>query len=524
MFYSGASLIASVFSKFVSILNTFKKQNNMQTKENEMDIDLLKNTKKDIISSISSTSHLSNENVRYLTYKQHMLDFIKSLCDDDIPIVRRSAIISLGKMIHVLTDTQEVITEYLPLFLQLAKDDQDNVRVFAIDTLLQFHSIFTYEQTKNYLLHPIRQLLLDTAWRVRYISADKFIDICHMLDSETICNSMINYFIRLLTDTEPEVRAVAISKIPMVSEMIGVQLSVEKLIPVVCELVVDDNKYARASLASIIIPFCYQLPHKIVIDHILKCILKILNDEYPNVRLHVISNICGGMGEDESQEKNENKNNDKKFDISLLEESILPSITELTLNGDWRVRLGIIEKFPALAKKFGVELFDNKLFNLCMASLEDTVADVRFSAASNLYVIANTFDEQSKHESKYVPYEWTRMKCIPTMIKKSHACTNYLYRMVYLLAYQYLCESMGVELNDVLIAEIVHALEKDDVPNVKFKACQILRFLVLKGLVHVKHYQSIIHKLKYLLSTDIDPDVQYFAEKCYECVIDVYQQ
>ena len=47
----------------------------------------------------------------------------------------------------------------------------------------------------------------------------------------------------------------------------------------------------------------------------------------------------------------------KKFDISLLEESIIPSIMELTLDNDWRVRLGIIEKFPALAKQFGIKFF-----------------------------------------------------------------------------------------------------------------------------------------------------------------------
>merc|ERR1719436_2405871 len=134
----------------------------------------------------------------------------------------------------------------------------------------------------------------------------------------------------------------------------------------------DSNKYARASLVSVIIPFCYMLPHQIVIDHILSCILKILKDEYPNVRLHVISNICDHETEREEDDsatnhaieyeevtieidangneikeimngkdrmdvdvdgkerkyktiKRKKKPDDrKKFDISLLEESIIP--------------------------------------------------------------------------------------------------------------------------------------------------------------------------------------------------------
>eukprot|EP00488_Nonionellina_sp_1-RS-2012_P003084 TRINITY_DN62_c0_g1_i2.p1 TRINITY_DN62_c0_g1~~TRINITY_DN62_c0_g1_i2.p1 ORF type:complete len:116 (+),score=41.51 TRINITY_DN62_c0_g1_i2:256-603(+) len=51
----------------------------------------------------------------------------------------------------------------------------------------------------------------------------------------------------------------------------------------------------------------------------------------------------------EKQIETRAQNKMKQFDISLLEQSIIPSIMELTLDNDWRVRLGIIEKFPALA-------------------------------------------------------------------------------------------------------------------------------------------------------------------------------
>merc|ERR1711933_135861 len=170
-------------------------------------------------------------------------------------------------MVSVLTDCNEVLTSYLPLFKKLVGDDQDNVRVFAIETLIQFSHIFDSKLVVDHLLYHTRLLALDQAWRVRYIAADNFIKLCKMLDTETIRHSMINYFIRLLQDQEPEVRAVAISKIPGIARLIGVDLSVSKLIPIISkELIVDSNKYARASLASVIIPFCYLLPHQIVIE------------------------------------------------------------------------------------------------------------------------------------------------------------------------------------------------------------------------------------------------------------------
>ena len=103
-------------------------------------------------------------------------------------------------------------------------------------------------------------------------------------------------------------------------------------------------------------------------------------------------------------EKNSETSSDmKNFDISLLEESIIPSITELTLDNDWRVRLGIIEKFPNLAKKFGQECFNLRLFDLRIALLSDNVREI--------------FDDK-----------WVFNKLIPELMTK-----HYLHRIIYLL-------------------------------------------------------------------------------------------
>ena len=522
--------------------------------------------------TLQKDAQSDEERSRFDGYKQQMLLLLTSLCDDSIPIVRRSAIITLGKMVSVLSDCNEVLTSYLPLFKKLANDDQDNVRVFAVETLIEFSHIFDNKLVLDHLLYHIRLLALDQAWRVRYIAADNFIKLCKMLDTETIRDSMINYFIRLLQDQEPEVRAVAISKIPGISRLIGVDLSISKLIPIISkELITDSNKYARASLASVIIPFCYLLPHQIVIDHILSCILKILKDEYPNVRLHVISNICDHEEEREDDDAEKSKSTEieieveyeeevtvevdengneieavpddrrmdvdenasdsgnkqehyktikrkkkrmekkqshkmKKFDISLLEESIIPSIMELTLDNDWRVRLGIIEKFPALAQQFGLKFFNDRLFDLCLASLEDNVADIRLSAASNLSQIATIFNNFNKDN-----YKWTTTKLIPALITKIHDSKHYLHRLIYLLSFKYLSENLGVDKNGDLVKEIMHFLSEDVVANVRFKACQIVKFLIKHKLIHSEYLKVIRLKLQHMIHHDDDVDVRYFA-------------
>jgi len=478
---SGATLIANAFCKFVSLLSI------APTKDHE----------------------------RLEGYKKEMLTLLIELVSDSIPIVRRSAMITLGKMVAALSDVPEVLRWYLPLFKKLAGDDQDNVRVFAVDTLLQIGRILSPAEVKEHLLYHIRLLALDQAWRVRYIAADKLIALCELLDAETIRESMINYFIRLLQDQEPEVRAVAISKIPGMSALVGVELSVEKLIPIVTgELITDSNKYARASLASIIIPFCYLLPHKVVTQHILDCILKILKDEFPNVRLHVISNICDERPKElkkDSSLKAEENPEMRRFDISLLEESIIPSIMELTLDNDWRVRMGIIEKFPALAKQFGLAFFNERLLDLCLASLEDNVADIRLAAAQNLFAITKTFAEER--------FAWTKATLMPAMMAKMRASKHYLHRSVYLLGMRYLVEALGSEDGKGLVTEIVRVMCSDSVANVRFKACQIVRFLVTKGLVCEGEMDGVQMKLRALIQTDDDADVRFFAERSLEAMM-----
>ena len=57
--------------------------------------------------------------------------------------------------------------------------------------------------------------------------------------------------------------------------------------------------------------------------------------------------------------------------ISQLSQSLLPAIVELAEDSKWRVRLAIIEYMPLLAVQLGVEVFEEKLNQLCMQWLID---------------------------------------------------------------------------------------------------------------------------------------------------------
>jgi len=479
------------------------------------------------------------ERERLSAAKEALLGLLRDLVADSIPIVRRQALVTLGAMVRALSGggeghraarSEEAVALYLPLFKKLAGDEQDNVRVFAVETLLAFWPLLGRPQVADHLLYHIRLLALDSAWRVRYIAADHFIALCSMLDAATIRDSMSSYFVRLLEDQEPEVRAVAISKIPGICRLIGAPLAIERLIPAVKALVADSNKYARASLASVLIPFCHLLPHHVVTEQLLQCILSVLKDRFPNVRLHVISTICneaeaegdGDGGGGDGNGSGDGESGADRFDIALLEESIIPSVLELTLDSDWRVRLGIIDKFAALAKCFGPRFFAERLFELSLAALEDNVADIRQSAASNLLAIAKVLDAAEADPDGAAdrePLHWASNELFPSLLRKARASKHYLHRIAYLRAFRFLAEGMGPLRSDAVIAEILHFLEKDPVANVRFKAAQIVAFLADHDRIRRALLEDLAApKLDAAVDGDDDPDVVYFAQQCRDAV------
>lgn len=147
------------------------------------------------------------------------------------------------------------------------------------------------------------------------------------------------------------------------------------------------------------------------------------------------------------------------------------------------------------------------MFDLCLASLEDNVADIRLSAASNLYEIMNVFDN-----------EWATNKLIPSLIEKIHASNHYLHRLIYLLSFKYLSEGLGVSNNDHLIKEIVHFMTNDQVANVRFKSCQIITFLATNKLIHESLIDGIHKKLQIIIENDDDVDVRYFAQQSIQAL------
>lgn len=148
--------------------------------------------------------------------------------------------------------------------------------------------------------------------------------------------------------------------------------------------------------------------------------LQMLKDEFPEVRLHIISKL---------ELVNQGQCNSHSLlaiyllipclviGIDLLSQSLLPAIVQLAEDKQWRVRLAIIEYIPLLASQLGVQFFDEKLANLCMGWLGDTVFSIREAATHNLKKLTEVFG-----------VDWANEAIIPKVMALGNH-PNYLYRM-----------------------------------------------------------------------------------------------
>lgn len=74
--------------------------------------------------------------------------------------------------------------DILPIFSQLASDEQDSVRLLVVECCVALASMLTQEENYTLVLPIARNCSQDKSWRVRYMVADQFCQV----DIETKCN------------------------------------------------------------------------------------------------------------------------------------------------------------------------------------------------------------------------------------------------------------------------------------------------------------------------------------------------
>ncbi|KAF5018367.1 hypothetical protein F66182_9654 [Fusarium sp. NRRL 66182] len=375
------------------------------------------------------------------------------LVHDETPMVRRQAATNLAKFVKEMP-ASIVVDEMIPLFQHLAQDDQDSVRLLTVEVLISIAEAVPKEQQASHgvLLTALRNLIEDKSWRVRYMIADRFEKIAKAVDEEVVSRDLVPAFVKLLKDNEAEVRTAIAGQIPGFCALVDRTVLLNDIMGSIEDLVSDTSQHVRAALGTQISGLAPILGKQETIDHLLPMFLQMLKDEFPEVRLHIISKL--------------ELVNQVVIGIDLLSQSLLPAIVQLAEDKQWRVRLAIIEYIPLLASQLGVQFFDEKLSNLCMGWLGDTVFSIREAATHNLKKLTEVFG-----------VEWASEAIIPKVMAMGNH-PNYLYRMTTCFAISTLASVVSMDVIAKSILPMLDKLVSDDIPNIRFNVAKTYRILI----------------------------------------------
>ena len=209
-------------------------------------------------------------------------------------MVRRAAAAKFGEIVKVV-EIEHVKSELIPLFNSLASDEQDSVRLLAVEACVIIASLFKHDDIERFLMQSIKQAIDDKSWRVRYVVADKFVELQNSVGPEITKNDLVQAFGSLLRDNEAEVRAAAASKIKDFCHNLPAEtretIIMNHILPHVKDLVNDTNQHVKSALAGVIMGLSPVVGKDNTIEHLLPLFLTQLKDECPEVRLNIISNL-----------------------------------------------------------------------------------------------------------------------------------------------------------------------------------------------------------------------------------------
>jgi serine/threonine-protein phosphatase 2A regulatory subunit A len=415
--------------------------------------------------------------------------------------------------------------QLLPLLAGFAQDDQDGVRLLAVDGCVALARLVNGGMTsgaalavggsaaaaaaaerqgdaaarlrrfgdeREQVLGVVAALAKDHAWRVRWSVANRLSELADAFGPALTAERLLPRFQGLLLDGEAEVRTAAAYRVRDLGVMVGREALLEAVLPCVGRLAEDASDAVRAALSSVVLGLAPVLGAAATIESLLPLFLRLLKDPSAQVRLNVIAHLEAV---------------NSVLGLATLAQSLLPAIQELSADRSWRVRQAIIDFMPQLARQLGPAVFEAQpeLADLCLSWLADPVFAVREAAAGNLRRLAEVFGAA-----------WADAVLVPRLLalRPEDSRTAFQQRMTALAAMVTLGEAVGAPVLTARLLPAIALLARDAVPNVRFSVARSLQRLVASTLRAEPHaVRDVVRPCLEALAGDADADVRFFAQR-----------
>ena len=413
--------------------------------------------------------------------KEKLVNLYFKLCDDDTPIIKRTAAKEFGPLCLII-EKDTVKSEMLNCYKKFM-NESDTVRVTILPSIVQLSKIFQEPELQKLHIQNINSASIDKSWRVRNELAKLYPQFIDYFQNNPNLD-LVQPICTLMKDSETEVKASALKALNQIISKLPSDKVNTQIVPTLRGLNNESNKDTKSNIGLLFGPISRIIGYTGFNANLGTMMDTLMKDENADVRLGVAKSM---------------------YDIFVSSDgSLLSSINSFlgTMQKDaqYRIRECVYDTLAKLGIKYGLEVFKNNIEGLFFNYLTDNVASVREIGIKSLSSLIKQFGTS-----------WVTSSLIPKL--QSHLSgqkISYLNRMCMIHSVCVCAEYLDTKQNAEFIVPILTKGLKDKIPNVRFYTIKLIE-KIYKNL-DSSSKTKLEAGIKALIS-DEDPDVKYFASK-----------
>jgi serine/threonine-protein phosphatase 2A regulatory subunit A len=407
-------------------------------------------TAENFSSRVSACSLFASAYQRAGVMKEKLRNKFFELSHEETPMVRRAAVIEIGKFAKVI-EKKFVVEDVITDLRSLAQDEQDQVRTLCIDSLIEIADLLTKEENKLHTLPIILAMGDDKSWKVRYHFAQKFPNLAEALGKEITENSLIQTIAQLLKDGEADVKTVALSSLKSKFNLLS-RDRIQSLIFPNIEAIVHDNSLppkVKKNCAEAVSEIAKYLGKEFCSIRLTPIVLSLLNEDNYEVKMSMI----GGL---------------EKLAETIGQDLVSPALCDILASlskysPQWRLRETVIKASVDITKHLGDEIFTRSFQDIFFNFITDPISQVRYSGIEKLSELVGLLGD-----------DWVNAEFFPKLQDIYHQKNSFI-RITVLH-----CLSK-LNLSTDQLSTMIYFAAKDNVPNVRLVLCKVMKEISSKN-------------------------------------------
>lgn len=219
--------------------------------------------------------------------KEKLRSLYYKLCDDDTPLIKRSAAKEFGPLCMVME--KEVVNPDMMNYFKKFMSDSDSVKVIALSSLIQLVKLFQNTEHQRLNVQVVVAASEDKSWRVRHELARIFPLLIEGFGSQI--NELVPTLGNLIKDSEMEVRLAALEGVTQFIKTVNSEKVSICIIPALLSLSNESSIHVKSIVGECLGSIARTVGYTTFNAKLSGLLDSLMKDENAEVRLGVVKSL-----------------------------------------------------------------------------------------------------------------------------------------------------------------------------------------------------------------------------------------